>query len=108
MRNIVKIGLTACLMLGLSCFANEDGVKLRIKDTLSEDFIFKGIPIFSKDEANFLNNILTKKIEEIQLSKKVKMFKIEYLGKEYFFYPLAHLDGERINWKWTIKNFSNK
>jgi len=80
MRNIVKIGLTACLTLGLSCFANETGRNTQYIDNATKDSIFNHYDTISQHSTN--GRIMVGKIEKIY-DFKFPIYKVEY-SKEYY------------------------
>lgn len=80
MRNIVKIGLTACLMLGLNSFANDTLVNKLYVDNATKD----GLINHYKTISSYITN---GRIELVKIEKiydfKFPIYKVEYV-KEYY------------------------
>ena len=75
MRNIVKITLTACMMLGLNSFANDTAVNKQYVDNATKDGLINHYKTISQHRTN--ERIELSKIEKIY-DFKFPIYKVEY------------------------------
>lgn len=80
MRNLVKIGLIVCMMLGLNSFANDTAVNKQYVDNATKDGLINHYKTISQHRTN--GRIELGKIEKIY-DFKFPIYKVEY-SKEYY------------------------